>query len=116
MIRFFKSTQPATLIVIPLIVMILWMQSAFRIAPVADVNAMPLWQPVSSFFSLFPSWLNYLVMVALISFEAIYFNLLLNRHEILYKNSFLPAVMFALFASSSPALMEFSPVHFVNLI
>src|SRR5688500_17263943 len=99
MIRFFKSSQPATLVIIPFVVMVLWMQTAFRIMPVTDENSMPLWQPLSAFFSVFPSWLNYLFMVTMISLQAIYFNVLLNKHEVLYRNSFLPALMFALFIS-----------------
>lgn len=116
MIRFFKSPQPAALIVIPFIVLILWGQKALNITVLNDETAMPLWGMIAGLMESLPAFLRYILLAGLISLEAIYLNLLLNRHEVLYKNSYLPSLCFVLAISASSVLLEIHPVHFVNLI
>jgi hypothetical protein len=116
MIRFFKSPQPAALFSIPLIVIALWGEYLFDFKIYKDAFTMPLWSLLESFFTLMPSWLNLLLFCALVSFEAIYLNLLINKYEVLYRNSYLPALFFVLFVSSFPDFQVIHPVHFVNLI
>ncbi|HNP47923.1 MAG TPA: hypothetical protein PKL85_03755 [Bacteroidia bacterium] len=116
MIRFFKSPQPAALIVIPFIVLILWGQQALNIQVVRDETSMPLWTLLAGILEALPAFIRYLIFAGIISLEAIYFNLLLNRHEVLYKNSYLPSLCFVLLASLSSSLLLVHPVHLVNLI
>lgn len=115
MIRFFKSPQPAALIVIPFIIIVLWVYNGWRSVPVTDGSSLAVWEMIASLFSALPSWLNFIFMAALISAQAIYFNLMVNRHEVLYKNSYLPSFVFALLISADPGLMQFHPVHVINL-
>jgi hypothetical protein len=63
-------------------------------------------------FAKLPSGLNWLIMVSLVSFSAIYINQITNKHEILYKNSYLPAFVYALFISSVPEFLTVHPIHF----
>jgi hypothetical protein len=56
------------------------------------------------------------LLFVIVSGQAVFLNLLLNRHLVLYKNSFLPALVFSLFISASPALMLFHPVFLINLL
>ncbi len=116
MIRFFKSPQPAALFSIPLIVIALWGENLFDFKVHKDAYTMPLWSLPEKFFGLMPSWLNLLLFCVLVSFEAIYLNLLINKYEVLYRNSYLPALFFVLFVSSFPEFQAVHPVHFVNLI
>jgi len=116
MIRFFKSPQPASLLVIPAIVLILWAQAFMNCFPVMEVSAQPVWKLFLVLFAKLPSGLNWLIMVSLVSFSAIYINQITNKHEILYKNSYLPAFVYALFISSIPEFLTVHPIHFVNLI
>lgn len=116
MIRFFKSPQPAALIVIPFIVLILWGQQALNMQVVRDETSMPLWTLLAGILEALPAFIRYLIFAGIISLEAIYFNLLLNRHEVLYKNSYLPSLCFVLLASLSSSLLLVHPVHLVNLI
>jgi hypothetical protein len=116
MIRFFKSPQPAALFAIPLIIIFLWAERFVSFPFSNDVYTMPLWSLLQDFFKMLPSWLSVLIFVLLISFEAIYFNLLVNRHEVLYRNSYLPALFFALFVSATPEFLTIHPIHLVNLI
>jgi hypothetical protein len=116
MIRFFKTLQPATLSLIPVIIFAFWIRVIFKANPIEDENTLPLWDIVHSFLQVFPSWINFIVLFALITYEAIYLNLMLNKHEVLYKNTFLPSLIFAILISSTPLLMQFHPVHLVNLL
>jgi hypothetical protein len=116
MIRLFKLPQPASLVIIPVIILIFWVRAINHASPVAVEVPMPLWKLISEIFSAFPSWLNFIFLFALISCEAIYLNLILNKHEVLYKNSYLPSLFFALTISCTPELIQFHPVHFVNLL
>ena len=116
MIRFFKSTQPATLLIIPIILLILWARTMFKADPVIDASDLPIWNLIASFLMHFPSWVNFIFLFTLVTSQVLYLNFMLNRHEVLYKNSFLPALIFTFFVSSTPLLMQFHPVIIVNLI
>lgn len=116
MIRFFKSPQPASLIVIPAIILILWGQAFMNCFPVMEVSAQPVWKLFLVIFKSLPSGVNWVIMVSLVSFSAIYINQISNRHEVLYKNSYLPAFVYALFISSVPEFLTVHPIHLVNLI
>jgi hypothetical protein len=94
----------------------LWLQewSSMTVAQIGPDT--PLWNFIAPVFLSLPSWLRMLVMVALVSFSAIYFNLMLNKHEVLYKNSYLPALLYVLFSSSLPEYISVHPLHFANLL
>ncbi len=116
MIRFFKSLQPATQIIVPIIVFIFWIRMIFHSYPVSDLKILPFWSLISNFLLALPSWINFILLFGLISIEAIYLNVILNKHEVHYKNTFLPSFIFALLISSTPELMQFHPIHLINLI
>ncbi len=116
MIRFFKSTQTANLLIIPIILLIFWARTMFKANPVLDASDLPIWNLIVSFLMYFPSWLNFIILFTIVTSQVLYLNFMLNRHEVLYKNSFLPALIFTLFISSTPQLMQFHPVIIVNFI
>lgn len=115
MIRFFKSPQPAIMIIIPVIILLFWIRSAGDLV-LSVTDGLPLWDGIISFLAYLPSWLTFIVLYVFICAESIYLNLMLNRHEVIYKNTFIPALIFALFVSSTPILMQFHPIHIVNLL
>jgi hypothetical protein len=115
MIRFFKTTQAATLFFIPVFVFLLWAQAFFRHPSVKVEEGMVLNQLLLSFLSGLPNFITLILSIALVSIEAIYLNVLVNRHEVLYKNSYLPALMYALLMSLSSANLVNHPVIFSNL-
>lgn len=116
MIRFFRSTQLANLVSIPVIILLFWFPVFFHTMPVKDNNTLPLWDVIYSFLITFPSWLNFILLLTLVSGQAIYLNLLLNKHVVLYKSSFIPALIFGLFVSITPSMMQLHPVYLVNLV
>lgn len=116
MIRFFRSPQPAALIVVPVIVLILWGQR-FSDLPMAPAEAGgPLWALFFNVLVGLPGFLRFLLAAGTVSLSAIYFNLVVNRHEVLFKNSYLPSLFFALLASASFEFLSFHPLHLVNLV
>ena len=115
MIRFFKTYQPAIMIIIPFIILAFWVPSFHDITHNLQ-GGLPLWDAVASFVAWIPSWLSFFLMFLLISSQAIYLNFMLNRHDVIYKNTFIPALIFAFFVSASPAFMQFHPIHIVNLL
>ena len=116
MIRFFRSPQPAALIVVPLIVLLLWGQRFFDL-PFAPAEAGgPLWALFVSLLGGLPGFVRFILAVGTLSLSAIYFNLMVNRHEVLYKNSYLPSLFYALLSSASVELLTFHPIHLVNLV
>lgn len=116
MIRFFKTLQPATLVIVPIVVLIFWARIFNHAGPVSDAKVLPIWQLLASFLKIFPSWINFILVFCLISGTTIYLNLLLNRYEVLYKNTFIPALICTLFVSCIPEIIMFHPVHVVNII
>jgi hypothetical protein len=115
MIRFFKSPQPAIMIILPFIILVLWIKSAGQVAANLPPG-LPLWDTIASLIASIPAWLSFILLYLLISAEAVYLNLMLNRHEVIYKNTFIPALIFCLFISITPMFMQFHPVHIVMLL
>jgi hypothetical protein len=76
----------------------------------------PLWNLAEPLFKLLPVGVRVVLMAAVVSAGAIYFNLLLNRFEVLYRNSYLPAFFYTLLSVSLPSVVSVHPLHFINLI
>jgi hypothetical protein len=116
MIRFFKAPQPAALFIIPLLVTVLWLTAGFSPILSPEPTGMPLWTLAEVVFHRLPNFRNLILLIALVSFEAIYLNQITNRHEVIYRNSYLPSLAFALVAASSAGFLVFHPLHIVNLL
>jgi hypothetical protein len=116
MIRFFRTTQPAALLILLIFSFICWIRVCLTTVPAMDESDLPLWSLIASVFSHFPSWLNFIFLFVIVIGEIFYLNSMLNRHEVLYKNSFLPAFIFTLLICSTPLMMKFHPVYIINLI
>ncbi|MFM2136641.1 MAG: hypothetical protein RL021_2041 [Bacteroidota bacterium] len=116
MIRLFRSPQPAVLFLIPLIAIVLW-ANRWSDLPVVQGNALtPLWNLFAPLFQAIPAWLRFVLMVFTVSGTAIYFSSVINKYEVLYKNSYLPALFYVLLASSLPGFISVHPLHFATLL
>jgi hypothetical protein len=100
----------------PVIILIFWGRMLFQVSPVVDPNSLPFWKAIASILNIFPSWINFLLLLVLISGQVIFLNVVVNRHEVLYKNTFLPAFIFALLVSGTPAMMQIHPVYVITLL
>lgn len=112
MIRFFKTIQPAALFTVPAVVLLFWLPGFFSMGRT----------PVP-FDSLLLNWMldlnevvRLVISIVLVSTGAIYLNQVANRHEIIYRHSFLPALFYALLMSFHRDVIQFHPLLVSNLV
>jgi hypothetical protein len=116
MIRFYKTINPAALFVLPVIVIGLWSQGFFKPQFLIEGNSGVLYSLFFQGFSALPRVVQVILAMTLITFEAIYLNLLLNKYEVLYKASYLPSLFYVLLMSFSTEVISFHPILLVNLL
>src|SRR6185369_2231315 len=115
-LRFFKTNQPAAAFALPLIVLVLWLPGFSRPA-ISDVqDGMPVYQWLFSWVNQMPAFAIKLLCITIVSFQAIFIHRIVVKHEVLFKDSYLPSLMFAVIASCLPQFQQFSPVLVVNLL
>ncbi len=116
MIRLFRTSQPfpAFLLLIPVIIVSwpLYHHHFFTVKP----NGMPFYDGILRIMGELPSWTRLTVSLSLIYLQAIHLQFILNRHEVLYKESWLPALMYIFIATLIPDFQWFHPMLFINSI
>ena len=113
-IRFFKSNQPASIIVIPLICIVMWLPSFIKPHPIDFSAAMPLFDQLTRWLIDFPR-IAALFGILLVISEAFLLNYIVNENEVLNKQTYLPALMYIVLLSCSPVLLRLHPLLFSNL-
>lgn len=115
LIRLFKTSQPLSLFILPVLSLILggafFLKDNFLIIE----KGMPLYLLFIRFLTVNKS-LVFITVVSLITLQAFHFNRILQKHEIMYKNSFLPLLFYVLTCSLVPQFWSFHPLLFVNSI
>ncbi len=117
LIRFFKSTQPLALFILPVFALVWVAFSLFH-------KGNPLFVlPYGLISALFPGysitcsvWLATLIVSLLVSVQAIYFNKLISKFDVLYKASNLPALVYVTLACLFPEFVILSPFLLINLV
>lgn len=112
MIRFFKTIQPAALFSLPVLALILWFPGFFR--PAASLAAYD--SLLLNGVSEIPVFLQVLISIGLVSAGAIYLNVVINRHEILYPHSYLPGLLYVALMSFHRDVIQFHPLLVSNLV
>lgn len=114
-IRFFKYNQPASLIILPLLALLMWLLGFFRqVNIIAADHVMPLYE-------LTTKWLgNYHLLIVFTALflavvEAFVLNYIVNKHEILGAQSYLPALFYIILISSCANLLTLYPALFAHL-
>jgi hypothetical protein len=116
MVRFFKSTQTAALFILPVIVIALWAQGFFKAEFLFAGKSGILYSIIYQGLAPLPKFVLVLFAMVLITFEAIYLNLLLNKYEVLYKPTYLPSLFYVLLMSYSSNVIVFHPILLINLL
>jgi hypothetical protein len=116
MIRLYKSVQPIGFFILPLITLLLWLPGFMKSPFLKDESSGIVYNVIANGLSYLPQFIQVLLAVGLIVFEAIYLNLLLNKYEVLYKNTYLPSLFYVLAMSFSSQVTFFHPILFVNLL
>ena len=112
MIRFFKTIQPAALFSIPALCIILWLPGFFR----NDASLSPFDSLLLNGVLNMPVFLQMLMSVALVSIGAIYLNHVSVKHEIIYRHSYLPALLYIVLMSFHRDVIQFHPLLVSNLL
>jgi len=112
-LKLFRSQQPANFFVIPVVALLLWLPAFFHIQPPRDAGVE---MPLLRLFGGIQGWPSILFTWALVTGQAFYLNYLINKYEVLYKPSFLPAFLYVLLMSFCHQVLWLHPVIFVNLL
>jgi len=115
-VKLFKGQQPLVFIVLPLLILGIWLGSAFNYFIIAADNGMPLYSIVASLVRTWPSWLLAVICAFLAGSQCLHLNWILNKYEVLYRPSYLPALFFFIFSVFLPQFVIFHPMLLVNSI
>ena len=115
-ISFFKAQQPLVFILLPLALLVIWIFSGFQYFTVVADNGMPLYSLFMSLTNNWPAWLLVFLGYLLVCSQCLHLNAILNKYEVLYKASYLPALFYLLFSAILPQFVVFHPILFVNTI
>lgn len=113
----FRNSSPVALVLIPVFMALLWISAWIGAPPVYEVRQpMPLFQVISDVASTFPEWLTFLILYLLTTWQVFQVNRMLEKHEVLYKNTYLPGLAYILLIAFFPGFLTFHPVHLVNTL
>jgi len=112
MIRYFKTIQPAALFSIPVLGLILWFPGFFK----AQSSLAPYDSLLLNGVSQIPVLAQVLISIVLVSLGAIYLNYVTNKHDILYRHSYLPALFYVILMSFHKDVIQFHPLLVSNLV
>lgn len=112
MIRFFKTIQPAALFSIPVLCIIIWLPGLFR----GEASVAPYDSLLLNGVLRIPAFFQMLISIALVSVGAIYLNHVSVKHEIIYRHSYLPALLYVILMSFHRDVIQFHPLLVSNLI
>jgi len=116
LIRSFRSTQIFPVIILVLISALMWFTSLSSGYNVVAANGMPLYDFTRSLFLHLPLSVAASLAFVLFTGQALYINYVVNKHEVLYKQSWLPALMFVIIGGLMPPFLWIHPMLFVNAI
>jgi hypothetical protein len=115
-IRLFKESHPVAYIIIPVLIAVFMVLSWQGPEVYVVWNPMPLYNLLLAAVESMPEWLTGFLVTGLLISQVFHLNHIVRKHEVLYKNSFLPMLFFMIFLVIIPQFMIFHPVLFVNSI
>lgn len=113
-IRLFKESHPATFIIVPVFILIFLVISWHGPGEYVVQNPMPLYDLVLGFVNSIPELLTGFFVLAILVSQVFHLNFIIGKHEVLYRNSYLPALLFTVLLVMIPQFMTFHPVLLVN--
>ncbi|HKR07475.1 MAG TPA: hypothetical protein VJY62_22765 [Bacteroidia bacterium] len=114
-IRFFKSRQPLVYVVFVVIALAAW-SAGYPGFTIESRSSMPFYNLLLKLISPDHKFIYFLLGLSLILSQTIHLNFICNKHEVLYRNSFLPGLFYLLLSVSIPQFISFHPVLIVNSI
>ncbi|MBP7245553.1 MAG: hypothetical protein KBA99_09655 [Bacteroidia bacterium] len=114
LIRSFRTTQIFPLVILVILSATMWFVSKSGTYEIVARNGMPLYDLIVSSLTFIPPSLSVFLAFLLFTSQAIHINHVINKHEVLYKQSWLPALMFIIIAGLFPPFLWIHPILFVN--
>lgn len=118
LLRIFKSRQPLTLILVPIILLVMWIphftgQLNFQTPFPFDVNSMPLYDYSTRFLSPYMSLIVAAILLIVQSFLIVRINL---DFSIINERTFMPALFYILIVNSYLPLQRMTPLLIAGII
>lgn len=113
-LKFFKTQQPLAYFALAAIVSVAWIIGFLTSFSVINDDIMPFYRQLLIIITPDNKFIYFLLGFALVASQAIHFNSVINKHEVLYKNSFLPGLFYVLLSCSVPQFISFHPLLIVN--
>jgi len=112
-----KSGQPAVLLFIPVLIIVIWLKYLILPQPVSiafEPYPMPLYQWISSLLEN-QIFLSKIVTLVLLIFIALWLSMMNTKFILMEKRSYLPAIIYLLIASSYLPLQQINPAVFASV-
>jgi hypothetical protein len=113
LVRFFRSHQPILLIIIPVIAAVLWLPAFLHPNGITIKHQMPLFELLVRPLSAYPR-VAILTAYLVLLLQAFLFSFILDKYELIGKSSYLPALLYIVFCSFSPGLLQLHPSLIAN--
>ena len=114
LIRSFRTTQIFPLVILVILSGSMWFVSKSGTYEIVAANGMPLYDLIVRALTFIPPLLSVFLAFLLFTSQAIHINHIINKHEVLYKQSWLPALMFIIITGLFPPFLWIHPILFVN--
>jgi hypothetical protein len=114
LVRFFRSHQPVLLIIIPLLGLLMWLPAFLHPLPLVVSHPMPLFELLTKPLISHP-FLASLLAFLLLLLQAFLFNFILEKYEFSGKPTYLPALLYIVFASFAPGLLQLHPALIASI-
>ncbi len=116
LIRLFRSTQISSLIILGVLAIIMsWLSYSFQFR-IVPTNNTPFYNLLLKVYSGLPVYAYFITVMLLVVSQALHFNWILNKHDVLYKASWMPAFIYLLISTILPPFFWFQPLIFANTI
>ncbi len=114
-ISFFKSRQPLVYAAFTGIALAFW-ATGYSGFTIDTRNSMPFYNLLLKIITPDHKFIYFSLGLVLILSQAIHLSFVCNKHEVLYRNSFLPGLFYLVLACSIPQFISFHPVLIINSI
>jgi len=114
LIRIFRSTGLFPPVLLAILTGLMWVISLSGSYSIIPPNGMPFYDAVCGLMGKVPAWTGALLGWLLHFSQAIHLNLVLNKHDVHFKKSWLPALIYAMLAGLIPPFLSLHPALFAT--
>ena len=116
LVRIFRSTQFYPIALIVLFSIVINVVFGLLREPQLDSNGTIFFQNLTNWVHGVNHWIVATIVFVLLTSQALHLNYILNKHEIFFKQSWLPAFFYLIFSSQFIDFLQFSPLLFINTV